>query len=134
MNIPKELNQRKEPLATCSHTWHVDKPKYLHQSNTQSVKIWVRYNTLDMNTRQLCNKISKKHNKTKRRPMTCSYIWYIKISNLCVLNRYIFCECLVELYATKHKCRSLLSYFFSDIGQCCRPAQKTVSKVKTRTA
>ena len=46
-------------------------------NETQSVKFWRRYNNSDMNDRQLCMKIPKKHNIIKGRSITCSHMWYI---------------------------------------------------------
>ena len=50
--------------------------------------------------------------------LTCRYI------KKCILIRHTICESFVKICSTKLKCRSLLWYYFSDIGQCCRPAQK----------
>ena len=44
-------------------------------------------------------------------------------TKICLLNRYTFCESLVKICTTKHKCRSFLWYFFMHIWQCFRPAQ-----------
>ena len=48
--------------------------------NSQSVKVWWRSNTSDMNSRQLCTKIPKKRNKIKKRSITGGHIWHIYIS------------------------------------------------------
>ena len=45
----KKLNWIREPPITYSHIWHVDISKCLHQSDTQSVKVWCRYYNSDMN-------------------------------------------------------------------------------------
>ena len=52
----------KKTSINCSHIWHVDGLKCEHKSDTQSEKVWCRYNTSEMNARQLCMKIHKKRN------------------------------------------------------------------------
>ena len=60
--------------------WSYSKHAILYQNmyinQTQSVKVWWIYNTSDMNSRQLCIEISKKHNKIKGRSITLSHIWH----------------------------------------------------------
>ena len=49
----QKCSEIREPSTTYSYIWHVDILK--------SVKVWWRYNTSDMNDRQLCVKIPKKN-------------------------------------------------------------------------
>ena len=58
--------------------------------DTQSVKVWWRYNTSDENIRQF---IAKKNNN-KRHAITCSHIWDF---DTLVLIRYTISESLVEI-------------------------------------
>ena len=46
------ISTLREPAIICSYIWHIDIPKCVHWLNTQSVKAWWRYGTLDMNIRQ----------------------------------------------------------------------------------
>ena len=76
-----------------------------------------------MNDRQKCMKIPKKRNKIKWRSVTCSHIWHVDISKYVYLLDTHSVKVLAKLCVTKLKCRFLM--YFSDIGQCWRPAQKT---------
>ena len=78
--ISKELNSTRESSVTCSYIWHVSISKFVYWLDTQSVKVWWRYNNSDMNDRQKCMKTPKKRIKTKWRSITCSYIWHVDIS------------------------------------------------------
>ena len=73
-------------------------------------------------------KIPKKCYKIK---WPCSYIWHI-IYWICVLIRHTFCESLVKICFTKHKCHSFLWYYFQTLGQYFRPAQtKSIENQKS---
>ena len=71
----------REHSITCSHVWHIDIPKCVNYSDTQSVKVWQGYNTSDMNARKLCIKVFPKElNKIKRCSRNCGHIWHIYTS------------------------------------------------------
>ena len=62
----KNMKIRKNAIKssiTCSHIWSIDTSKCVYQSGTQFAKVLLRYNTLDMNGRQLyvygCHKNSE---------------------------------------------------------------------------
>ena len=46
----------------------------------------------------------------------------------CVLIRHTFCENLMKIFVTKHKCRSFLWLF--QTGQCCWPAKITALEIR----
>ena len=80
-------------------------------TKSQSVKDWWRYNTSDMNARQLCMKIPKNCNNIKGLSITWRHTWHVDISK-CVLIWHTFCESLVKICANKHKCCSFFDIFF----------------------
>ena len=84
--------------------------------------------TSNINGCLLCKKILRIRNKIKRRSITCSHIWHVNTSKYVVLIRHTFYKSLMKICAIKHKCHSFLWYYFSDIRQCCRPAQKNILK------
>ena len=61
----KKRNQIREPSKPYSHIWHIDILNCWYQLYTQSVKVWWRHNTPEMNICYLCEKIHKKRNIIK---------------------------------------------------------------------
>ena len=64
-NSKKNTIKIRESFINCSHIWHVDIPKCIYQSDTQSVEVWCINNTSDMKAPHLCKKLPKKCNKVK---------------------------------------------------------------------
>ena len=94
-------------------------------------------------------KILKKHNQIREPSITYrqsniqhvdipKYLHYLQLHSvyqqikMCVFIRHTFCGSFVKLCLTKHKCLSLLRYFFRHIGQCFLTAQtKTLENQKS---
>ena len=118
----KNRNKIKKCFITCCHIWHVNIAKYVYWLDTKSVKVWWRYNTSDMNARQLCMKIPKKRNKIKGRSITCGHIWHVNTSK-CV---YWLDTHYVNVWWSYMLPNTNAIHFydiFSDLGECFWLAQ-----------
>ena len=117
--IRKIRNKIRRHSITCSHIWYFDISVLICQYSVlmrynqwkfggdSTIQTWIVNNNVW--------KCPKKRNKIKGPSITCK---------MCILIRHTFCESLVMICTTKQKCCSFLWYYFSDIGQCCRLAQK----------
>ena len=73
--MPNKRNLIREPSITCNHTWHVDIPKCVHSTDTQSL-VMIKYFRHKFSTKMYEN-TKEKHNKIKGRSITCIHIWHI---------------------------------------------------------
>ena len=88
----KILKRRNELSVICSHICHNGSPQYVYQLETQSVKVWRRYSTSDMNSYQSCVKIDKNAINQKvfynlRWHLACWYVYWLDIQSVKVLSR-----------------------------------------------
>ena len=127
MNILKNAIES-ENLSLLPVTFGITK---ICTPDTQSVKIWWRYNTSDMNARHLCLKVPKECNKIKEPSINCSYIWHIDTL------KYVY---WLDTHSVKVWCSYVLSNtnpihfcnIFLDIGHCFRTAQtKSIKNQKS---
>ena len=99
--ILKKPNKIKRLSITCSHIWHFDISVLIKYTISESFRHeWsiIMYE----NTKKTQYNQRACHNL--RTHLACRYI------EMCMLTRHIFCEILVKICATKHKCRSLLCF------------------------
>ena len=128
LTIITQQNQGR-PIS-CSHIWNFDIIKCLHWLDTESMKVWWRYNTSNMNCYVFCLKKNTKYTKYLETFHNLQLYLASQYIKRCVLIRDTFYESLMKICATKRKFRSFLLYFLG-IGQCFWSV-KTVLEVKNR--
>ena len=112
MKIHKNRNIIKVCFIICGHIWHIKTSKCVYWLDTESVKVWWRYNNSDMSNRQLDIKILWKTIQNQEIFHKFQSHLACQLIKVCVLIRYTFCESFVMICVTKRKCHSFLWNIF----------------------